>query len=65
MTRKQPNSWRSMNRRLNVMTEEEVKAALAAEVEGERRVTVIERLHQRLCMLRYRRERAELLKGLT
>jgi hypothetical protein len=28
-------------------------------------LSVIERLHQRLCMLRYRRERAELLKGLT
>ena len=52
MTRKQPNSWRSLNRRLNAMTEDEVKAALVAEIDGERRVTVVERLHQRFSALR-------------
>jgi len=61
MTRKQPNSWRSLNRRLNAMTEDEVKAALVAELDGERRVTVVERLHQRFSALRATRERLELM----
>ncbi len=61
MTRKQPNSWRSLNRRLNAMTEDEVKAALIAEIDGERRVTVVERLHQRFSALRATRERLELM----
>ena len=61
MTRKQPNSWRSMNRRLNAMTEDEVKAALVAELDGERRVTVVERLHQRFTAMRATRERLELM----
>jgi uncharacterized protein YndB with AHSA1/START domain len=61
MTRKQPNSWRSLNRRLNAMTEDEVKAALVAEIDGERRVTVVERLHHRFSALRATRERLELM----
>lgn len=61
MTRKQPNSWRSLNRRLNAMTEDEVKQALLAEMDGERRVTVVERLHQRFTALRATRERLELM----
>lgn len=61
MTRKQPNSWRSLNRRLNAMTEDEVKEALLAEMAGERRVTVVERLHQRFTALRATRERLELM----
>lgn len=61
MTRKQPNSWRSLNRRLNAMTEDEVKEALVAEMAGERRVTVVERLHQRFTALRATRERLELM----
>jgi hypothetical protein len=61
MTRKQPNSWRSINRRLNAMTEDELKDALLAEMDGERRVTVVERLHQRFTALRATRERLELM----
>lgn len=61
MTRKQPNSWRSLNRRLNAMTEDEVKEALLAEMAGEKRVTVVERLHQRFTALRATRERLELM----
>lgn len=61
MTRKQPNSWRSLNRRLNAMTEDEVKEALVAEMAGEKRVTVVERLHQRFTALRATRERLELM----
>ena len=61
MTRKQPNSWRSINRRLNAMTEDEVKEALVVEMATERRVTVVERLHQRFTALRATRERLELM----
>ena len=61
MTRKQPNSWRSINRRLNAMNEDEVKEALLAEMANERRVTVVERLHQRFTALRATRERLELM----
>lgn len=61
MTRKQPNSWRSINRRLNAMTEDEVKEALLAEMANEKRVTVVERLHQRFTTLRATRERLELM----
>ena len=61
MTRTQPNSWRSINRRLNAMNEDEVKEALLAEMAGERRVTVVERLHQRFTALRATRERLELM----
>ena len=61
MTRKQPNSWRSLNRRLNAMTEAEVKEALLAERANERRVTVVDRLHQRFTALRATRERLELM----
>lgn len=61
MTRKQPNSWRSLNRRLNAMTEDEVKEALVVEMATERRVTVVERLHQRFTALRATRERLELM----
>jgi hypothetical protein len=43
------------------MTEDEVKAALVAELDGERRVTVVERLHQRFTAMRATRERLELM----
>lgn len=62
MTRKHPNSWRALNRRLNTMTESELEQELQAELAGARRVTVLERLHQRLCAKRGARERIEILK---
>jgi hypothetical protein len=43
------------------MTEDEVKSALDAEMAGDRRVTVVERLHQRYSSLRATRERLELM----
>lgn len=61
MTRKHPNSCRSLIRRLNGMTEDEVKQQLLAEMDGERRVTIVERLHQRFTSLRAARERLELM----
>jgi hypothetical protein len=43
------------------LPEADVKAMLAAEITGARRVKVLERLHQRYNTLRVARERAELL----
>jgi len=54
--------WRALNRKLNMLTESEVLALLEAERQGARRVTFLERLHQRYTMLRAARERVELLK---
>lgn len=55
-------NWRELNRKLNILTEDEVLALLDAERDGARRVTFLERLHQRYTMLRAARERVELLK---
>ena len=65
MTLKHPNSYRALTRRLNAMSEDEVKATLLAELDGERRVTVVERLHQRFTALRATRERLELMKEIS
>lgn len=55
-------NWRSLNQKLNMLTEDEVLALLEDERQGARRVTFLERLHQRYTMLRAARERVELLK---
>ena len=47
------------------MTEDEVKQTLLAELAGHRRVTVVERLHQRFTALRATRERLELMQELA
>jgi len=56
-------NWRSLNQKLNILTEAEVLALLEAERQGARRVTFLERLHQRYTMLRAARERVELLQA--
>ena len=55
-------NWRSLNQKLNLLTEEQVLQLLNDERIGARRVTVLERLHQRYTTLRAARERVELLK---
>lgn len=55
-------NWRSLNQKLNTLTEVQVLALLEAERQGAKRVTFLERLHQRYTMLRAARERVELLK---
>ncbi len=55
-------NWRELNKKLNMLTEGEVLALLEAECQGAKRVTFLERLHQRYTMLRAARERVELLK---
>jgi len=59
--RKLENSWRSVNNQLAMMTEQQVLAMLTAERIGEKRVSILERLHQRYNTLRVTRERLEIL----
>lgn len=56
------SGWHELNRVLNEMTEEEIKAALNIEQKNQRRKQVLIRLHRRFCMLRMKRERAQLLE---
>ena len=55
-------NWRELNKQLNLLNESEVLALLDAERIGARRVTFLERLHQRYTMLRAARDRVELMK---
>jgi len=55
-------NWRELNQKLNLMTEDQVLQMLNDERIGARRVTILERLHQRYTMLRAARERVEILK---
>ena len=55
-------SWRALNEQLTKLSETEVLALLNAEREGEQRISVLSRLHQRYTILRAIRERAEILK---
>ncbi len=56
-----PLSWRALNNALSMMTEQEVYAMLEEELANQRRVSVIQRLHQRANVLRVSRERIELM----
>jgi len=56
------NTWRSLNDRLPTLTEEEVLDMLNNERNTLKRVSVLERMHQRYNTLRVARERLELLK---
>lgn len=58
-------NWRTLNQKLNLLSESEVLALLEAERVGQRRVTFLERLHQRYTALRTARERVELLQEAT
>ena len=56
------NTWRSLNDRLPTLSEDEVMGMLNNERQTLKRVSVLERLHQRYNTLRVARERLELLK---
>ena len=56
------NTWRGLNDRLPTLTEEEVLGMLNNERDTLKRVSMLERLHQRYNTLRVARERLELLK---
>lgn len=55
-------SWRALNDQLTNMTEDEILALLTEERTGERRASVLQRLHQRYTMVRASRERIEIMK---
>ena len=58
-------SWRKLNDQLSTMSEAQVLDLLTNERQTGKRVTVLERLHQRYTTLRAARERAEILKEAT
>jgi hypothetical protein len=58
-------TWRKLNSNLSLKSEEEVLDLLNQERASYKRVTVLERLHQRYNTLRVARERVELLKEAT
>jgi len=55
-------NWRKLNKELALMTEEQVLSLLNEERAGARRISILERLHQRYTALRTARERMELLR---
>lgn len=55
-------SWRKLNDVLASMTEQQVLEMLENERVTARRLSVLERLHQRYTTLRAARERAQILK---
>jgi hypothetical protein len=57
------DTWRSLNNKLSRLSEEEVLRLLTEERVGARRISMLQRLHQRYNTLRVARERIELLKG--
>lgn len=57
------DTWRSLNSKLSRLSEEEVLSLLNEERVGAKRVSMLQRLHQRYNTLRVARERLELLKG--
>jgi hypothetical protein len=58
-------TWRSINHTLSSKTEAEVLEMLNEERTNQRRITILERLHQRYNTLRVARERIELMKEAT
>jgi hypothetical protein len=63
--RRKLSTWRSINHTLSSKTEAEVLEMLNEERTNQRRITILERLHQRYNTLRVARERIELMKEAT
>lgn len=55
-------NWRKLNKELALLSEGEVLTLLNEERVGRRRLSILERLHQRYTTLRAARERMEILK---
>jgi hypothetical protein len=56
-------TWRKLNVELKTLDETKVLEMLNYEINSAKRVSVLERLHQRYTALRASRERIEILKG--
>jgi len=54
-------TWRALNNQLSMMSEAEVLTLLQVEKDGEKRASVLQRLHQRYNVLRVSSERIEIL----
>ena len=54
-------NWNQLNALLRTFSEEELKEMIDSELKGARRLSVVKRLHQRSCIVRATRERAEML----
>jgi hypothetical protein len=68
LKKKQPAktySWRSLTDILSTLDEEEVGNLLEQELEGAKRWSIVQRLHQRYTILRAAREREELRKQIA
>lgn len=55
-------TWRKLNKELALLPEEKVWELLQAELVGQKRLAILERLHQRYTALRASRERIEIMK---
>lgn len=55
-------NWRKLNKEIALMSEDQVLDLLNQERAGAKRISILERLHQRYTALRTSRERMELLK---
>jgi hypothetical protein len=55
-------TWRSLNDKLYALTEAEVLKLLDDERGGSKRISILERLHQRYSVLRATKERIDILK---
>jgi|TARA_R110002126_G_scaffold69164_1_gene174928 hypothetical protein len=55
-------SWRKFQNELNSYSEADLLALLDEERTQHRRVSMLERIHQRYCTLRTNRERMEIMK---
>ena len=54
-------NWRTLNARLGSLREDELEGMIREELKGERRPTLLIRMHQRFTVLRNLRERREIL----
>lgn len=55
-------NWRDLNKMLNSLEESQIMVMLDHEMNTKRRKMIVLRLHQRLTILRAKREREELLR---
>lgn len=58
-------NWREMTERINDFDEDQLYDLIEAELKGQRRKSMLIRLHQRFCAVRDARERQEILGELN
>lgn len=58
-------NWRELNARLGSLREDELEQMIQEELRGEKRPTLLIRMHQRFTVLRSLRERREILNVAT